>query len=520
MDYRGIESSGINEQQLQPFLEGVPRLYKEYTERDGFPDSVRNMISKVDELSKQYSPEGQLLIRRQKELAVVATQYNSDPRKRFRRFIPPGQEGPTAAVTHSMEVTLKHMGHAVGIPIERESGDRFMIRAQQDPYDEIMITADLGHDLVEDVEGIEGIGEINDSGMWNGIMGEYLRRGPGGREEEVPRQMVQDVLGVVWAVTKPSDTEVAEIAPYIANDPFMRELLIHLQRHTDPAKAQLVPRQMIEAVASMHTLLDRTMGNKLQRLRSTAVKANDGVWNLNTPGTNKAKMHRAHTIAGGARFLGLPDASLLAIGLMRNNYSIGDDPGAAGVTPGEWEMLKEYVAVEDDRASRKRDGREMPYIRVGNEETGYMTLPVKANQIPITTLGERLRSPKRIDPAVQFLVSVTDPDIMRKLQISDNIALSFDGQRPYSSVRMNSHILEMMSPYQGMVYFDAEDQDSGKTAFICRFDDGQPTGHDVLKFGSTVSAEAVPALRLLDDVYNGTPQSTVDLCRELSPLAS
>lgn len=504
-----------------PFMDGVPAAAEAFLQGPDCTESTRQLVELFREGAARYSEPGKILNHRALEIAIPWYQTNPNPDRRFRKYKPPHQNQFDPYLKHPLEVGLDLMGAHLPYDFSELEGCRgFDLPSHHDPYDPVVAAAGILHDGLEDSMGMNGIGLFQNEAMAREVVTTYLRLGARGAGDELPEEMVDRVWSIVWAVTKPSNELVGQLSPAILADPFVQMNISHMyeQQGGRTGRADL-ERKQAEEIAFNHTMLERTQDDEFSRIAAFAVKTTDRGHNTTTPGTSFAKLHQSFTLAVYARVYGLPSASALAAGLIMNGFSLGSEVGSPDQDPDQLNMLQQYRQEEYEMEQRKRDN-DPPKITVlfSGESTPH-PMTVRANQIPLITTSERRGSPyKQIDPAVQYLTQVSDPAFLGRLMDSATVVLGTDWTtNTYIGHRIESRLWKTLQRGRQIVYFEAEDAPTGKTAFMCRVTDGQPIGHDVIKDGSNLEPH-VPESAIFA-AHDGSIESTLGLFRELSPLA-
>lgn len=523
-----VEASRV-EHQLPPHLERfifhVPRLREQFTQSADFTKDLGRSVTKLERAARNESSQGELLINRALDLAITAYQYNTNEDKQFRKTSLPGEK-PTPYSMHPVDAALHAIGEPTPLKVTLDTREVLEYDAQQAPYDARVVAATLLHDVIEDVAGIKGFGPVSRN-EWEPVIKKYLQfgRGGGGTDGELNSEMVDDVVAIIKAVTKPTIEEINEMRGDILRDPHVGWAIEYLQgQATSDEVREQIPDQIVEVNAARHVLFRETKGNNFRRLAAIYCKNADNVNNMKTSGTKFGKLYWAHTNAELARANELPIATISLFGLTDNGYGIAEDPGSPVDSWRARNMRKEYIEIEKDRESRREAGVDMPVVEVGFHGIGK-TYPfeVVANQIPVITRSER-RGGVMAEPALQYVIKMTDTRFMERIHDAGAISFKYEEGQLVIGKSSRTPLHEEL----GVEIFEAMGRIPGpekkwRTAYYVKFIDGtRPTGHDVLKRGSTASADDVPAMqliRMIESEYDDPLTATLRISEKLSPLS-
>lgn len=497
---------------LKDFCRAVPMLVDNWMRSDECTPGLRTAVGTLRREAQNETPEGELLILRALDLAIASYQFNADTSSRFRKVIVPGMP-PEPYSIHPVEVALHSLGQPTRLRVSID-GQTWEHEARQEPYDARVIAAKLLHDCIEDVKKIQGFGEIPGTDGWKWLIKTYLESGTG-RSPELDPRMIDDVLCMVLAVTKPSKKEVEKMRPVILQDPHTAKVVRHFQRFVPPDERDAVADQIVGTVAVHHTILNETMGNDFARIGAIDSKVTDNVHNMRT-GVKFGKLSGVHENTEWARSLELPIATIALFGLVDNAYDTSEMPGSPNDSFHAKKMRRAYIEVENDRYRRREKGMPMPQMHFAfpgaQKRRSY---EISANQIPVTTQAER-RDSVRSDPALQHVVPITDLRLLERLREERGLVITYDESRAGFPAR---RVYSPLHDEIGLAIFESLDPTrGGQTAFYTKFIDGtRPTGTRVLMRGSTAEASKVPGMRIMSSA-DGTLAATLRVCEALSPL--
>jgi len=534
-----LRSEVTRSSERQAFIRAVPQRAAEIIDDESFLQYTRDHILEFQHriARSDYSKADRNFILRALDLATVAYQDNDDVklRKRKQTVRYDGKDVNIPYIEHPLSVAAAMIGEPRQIKLQGtgdQDADAIEIVVRQDPYRAEDIAAALLHDVKEDSKLRLGQGGVlRGSKAWTTLLKEYFA---GDRPE-----LVDSTITIIDAVTKYEAIPKGLLRVIQQSPTFMATVQL-IEMHMSRAKSfDQIENEVGRTLSDLHKMISTCFGigsdvhfdeNSFQNFfGALAIKCHDVEHNLEDSKVREDKLVRAQILASFARIYGLPVASRIAAHLIISNqfdmfWGLGDRE--RNLKEGR-ETVKLYGQFEKER--------HRPIFVVDGEP-----ISVDALQIPILTPDE-ISAPgpehsEEFRSVLQYRMTVRNPDTLARIkahfdesdEFSEPMRIEYEGKRfvgfPVKE-QINDAILESgRECYYFNVYSIVGRGKNAKRrlAGIYRFQDANPSAHDVLKLGSKVEARDVPETQIIQKIYDGDPESSMRLfsivCEENTAL--
>lgn len=525
---RSARSETTKTTERKAFIHAVPRRAIEIIQNPSFLQYTRDHILEFKHriAGSDYTNEDKDFILRALDLSIVAYQDNDDTRLRQRKQTVQygGKDVNIPYVEHPLSVAAAMMGEPRTIKLhstDTQDKDAIEIIVRQDPYRAEDVVAALLHDVMEDSKlRLKDGGILRGEKAWTTLMRDYF--------SEVRPELVDATITIIKAVTK-YETIPTGLLRIIEQSPAYVATIQLIETHMARTKSsEEIHKEVGRSLSDIHKMITTCFGmgddihfdeQSFQNFFSAlAIKCHDVEHNLEDRKVRDDKLVRAHILASFARLYGLPVASRIAAHLIVSNqfdmfWGMGDHE--RNLLEGK-ETVRLYGQFEKER--------HRPTFMIDGEP-----LKVDSLQIPILTPDE-ITTPgptkaEEFRSVLQYRITVLNPNVLAQIKTRFNMAdeysepmnIEYEGKRFVGyPVREPIHDVILDSGRECYYFNVYSTTGRGKNlkkrlAGIYRFQDTGPSAHDVLKLGSRVEARDVPETQIIQKMYDGDPESSMDL---------